>query len=270
MVGPPPRPLQKRVDARRDRSREWQAEQLRATGFACHSEIGAPVYAALIARGFRHNFAAAGAHLAAVAGPYNWQGCPRIAALMGRSTRTVQRARAVLERAGLIVSYCLMVGEQLDGMRAPLRRPQVVRDVTPLQTLPGLQLERVRLHVASKGLTPRRRPSSARPSAADRPRPPPAATSQELVSAAEVIAFAARLAEDAKGVPMRSAHGRAAAHQAQQRGDAPPVETTPPAAEIAHEAIDSATIDEWERVTAEMERELRARDGPTERGPPRR
>lgn len=233
-----------------------------------HADVGHAVYAALLARGWPHSIAKAGAHLAAVGGPYNWQGCPRIASLMGRSTRTVQRARAALELAGLVKSYCLDTGDQLEGMRAPVWRPQVVRDVTALQRLVVLQVERVQRHVATKGLTPRRRPPpSARPSAADRAPGQP----QELVTRAELVAFTAGLAEALKRPPVRSTHGGAAAGEADQSARLAPVQAAPPAklVGLAHEphvTMPAPELAEPERVTPERCRA--GRDSPTERGPP--
>lgn len=102
-------------------------------------------------RGYRLSEARWAAHAAAVAGAFNWQGNPRLASILQVSTRTAQRARARLERDGLIKSYLLSPGDQLEGQRAPVRRHQVVRDVERLQRAARRRLEwlnRGRAHAA--------------------------------------------------------------------------------------------------------------------------
>jgi hypothetical protein len=168
-------------------SREQQAEQHRRTGFVQRSELGHAVVAALLRRGYPHTVALVAGHLAAVASVYNWQGNTRIAELMRRSPRTVQRARARLEADKLIRSRLLLTGDYVAGQRRPVRHPQVVRDVRRLQ-----QLARMAWHSHRPNASTLRRKRHAAAS------PPPAVvvgTGGDRVSHAEIIAFAASLAK---------------------------------------------------------------------------
>ena len=119
-----------------EKSRAWQGAQQERTGFGAAPELGElghVLVALLLGRGYRLNEARWAAHAAAVPTGFNWQGNPRLAAILHVSTRTAQRARAKLEADGLIRSHLLSPGDQLEGQRAPVRRYQVVRDVERLQ-----------------------------------------------------------------------------------------------------------------------------------------
>jgi hypothetical protein len=90
--------------------------------------VGHAVVAELLERGYSREVAAYGGHLAS-AGRWNFQGNPRLASLVGRHLRSVQRYRALLEADGLLRSFCLEPGDMIDGQRAPVSRPQIVREV---------------------------------------------------------------------------------------------------------------------------------------------
>lgn len=226
-------------------SREWQRGQLRRTGFATpQAELGHAVVIALRELGYPLTFAAVAGQLAAVATAYNWQGCARIAAIVGRHKRTVQRARARLEADGLIRSELLLTGDMIDGQRSPVRHPQVVRDVSALQRL-------ARAREASRATTPPRK-GKRRPSVADMPAPAP-----EPMTADDLRALGDAHPEFA------AFFGEMAAAAAKKAPPKPP----PNAA-----TIKPGEIDAWERETAERERMLelereRVRGPP--RGPPR-
>ena len=241
------RALRGAVRAAKSRSREWQAEQIRRTGFATdRAELGHEVISAMRHRGYPLTVATVAGHLAAVGTGWNWQGNARIADLVGRSERTVQRARKRLEDDGLISSHLLLTGDMIDGQRSPVRHPQVVRDVSRLQ-----RLVQVRGAIrAAPHRKKRRRPSVAEIPTPERVEPVTADVHDDLAAAhPEFASYHAILA--------------AAARRGEQR-----VEKLPPNA--AH--VTPEEIDEWDRVTAEMERELhqRQRSPPTERGPPSR
>jgi len=118
------------------KARIAQQELMRASGFAGgNAELGHRVVYEMRAAGYSETVAQFAGHLCAVAGAWNFQGNWRIAKLMGRSLRTVQRARALLERDGLVHSHLLEPGDMIDGQRAPVLRHQVVRYVAPLQRM---------------------------------------------------------------------------------------------------------------------------------------
>jgi DNA-binding Lrp family transcriptional regulator len=236
------------LDGATRRSREWQAEQILQTGFATEqAAIGHEVIGVLRRRGYPLTVAIVAGHLAAVGTGYNWQGNARIGEVVGRSERTVQRARARLEEDGLIASYLLLTGDKVDGQRAPVRHPQVVRDVSQLQRLARQRLMRANPSAQRPPRTSKRR----RPSAAERTPP------QEPMTAADW----AKLGE---AHPEFSAWTRdmAAAGEKTTRPERPP----PNAANVTPEEIE-----EWERVTPELERKHEQRErAPPPRGPPRR
>jgi hypothetical protein len=206
----------------------------------------------LLELGYTPTIAQVGGHLAAVSTAYNWQGNARIAAIVGRCKRTVQRARARLELDGLIRSELLLTGDMIQGQRAPVRHPQVVRDVSPLQ-----RLARVRRSELAPGRRKRRR---AGPSAAE---VSPVPAKQEAVSAEQFARWAAEHPEFASYFGTMAE----AAAKREQRKPPPNVPAEIPPAEI----------DAWERETARREQELRRRQElerereplPPERGPPR-
>ena len=228
-------------------SREWQREQLRRTGFATpQAELGHAIAWALREAGYPLTVAQIGAQLGAVGTAYNFQGNARIGAIVGRHERTVQRARALFERHGLIRSELLEPGDMLDGMRAPVRRPQVVRDVSALQ-----RLARARDHARTES-PPRRGKATRRPSAADAPAPAPApATADELRALGDAHPeFAVFFGEMAQAAAAKRS---------------PPL--PPDAAKIEPGEIDAVERDIAERERMiELERE-RVRGPP--RGPPR-
>lgn len=164
----------------RQRSHEWQREQIKRTGFVQNSELGHSVYFALRRRGYPRIVALVGAHLAAVGTPYNWQGCARIAQIIGCSKRTVQRARAWLESDGLITSHLLLTGDRIEGQRAAVWHPQVIRFVARLQRFGAPRMRAPERR--------RRKASAAEVSHTDE------TTHEEPVSNAVMIAYAAELA----------------------------------------------------------------------------
>lgn len=119
-----------------DKAREAQRELLKTTGYAGgNAELGHRVAYELRCAGYAETVAQFAGHLCSIAGSWNFQGNHRIARLMGRSLRTVQRARALLEADGYLSSYLLEPGDMIDGQRSPVTRHQVVRDVSRLQRL---------------------------------------------------------------------------------------------------------------------------------------
>lgn len=233
------------VSRAQKQSREWQREQVRRTGYATpQAETGHAIAFALREAGYPITIALIGGQLGAVATAYNFIGNVRIGALVGRHERTVQRARARLEADGLIRSELLLTGDMIDGMRAPVRHPQVVRDVSALQ-----RLARAREHARTQQ-PPRK--GKRRPSAADAPAPAPApATPEELRAIGDAHPeFAVFFGDMAQAAAKRGA-------------PKPP----PDAATILPGEIDDAERDiaERERIL-KLERE-RVRAPP--RGPPR-
>lgn len=159
-----------------------------------HADVGRLVEQALLRRGWPHSFALVAGHLAAVGSAYNYQGCRRIAELMRRHPRTVQRARAALERRGLVRSYLLLTGQHVPGQR-PVRHPQVVRDVRKLQ-----QLARVGGSLERLGLSSSQRPKKSDGGSRTDPAPmQDVATPMDPELRASIIAFAASL--DPKAPP---------------------------------------------------------------------
>lgn len=233
---------------KRKRSLEWQAEQQRTTGFpGGEPEIGHAVRACLRRKGYGHTIADVGAHLAAVGTSWNWQGVTRIARWIGRSLRTVRRARARLEADGLIRSHLLLAGERIPEQQAPVWRPQVVRDVSLLQ-----RLVRTAAGGSQRGSPPResqRKPAAAsrpaRPSVAEPPPPPPP---PEIFEAA------------AGRVPWLADVLGSLAAAARRKPPPPPSAAPPPTPE---------EIDAWDCETECLERDLEedrrrrgGRDGP--------
>ncbi|HSE01056.1 MAG TPA: hypothetical protein VLB72_10020 [Burkholderiales bacterium] len=229
------------VDRAQQQSRAWQADQLRRTGYATpHPELGHAVTFALREAGYSVTFAHIGGQLAAVSTAYNWQGCARIAAIVGRHKRTVQRARARLEADGLLRSELLLTGDMIDGQRSPVRHPQVVRDVSALQRL-------ARARAAARSTQPARR-GKRRPSAAHAPQPSPAPAP---MTAAELRALG-------------EAHPEFAAFFGEMAAAAAKRQPPPPAAA----KIEPGEIDAAERDIAERERQLKL-ERERVRGPPR-
>lgn len=233
-------------------SREWQREQLRRTGFATpQPELGHAITWALREAGYPLTVAQIGAQLGAVGTPYNFQGNGRISGIVGRHLRTIQRARALLEADGLLRSELLEPGDMLDGMRAPVRRPQVVRDVSALQRLARAREQ------ARTDSPPRRGKATRRPSAADAPRDPSGITNAQPATAAELRALG-------EAHPEFAVFFGEMAQAAAKRGARP---LPPDAAKIEPGEIDAVERDIAERERMlELERE-RVRGPP--RGPPR-
>lgn len=139
----------KRKQTRAER-RAAQHELFMRTGFAGgNAELGHRVAYECRARGYSETVAQVAGHLAAVAGNFNFQGNYRIAQLLRRSVRTVQRARAFLEMMGLIKSCLLEAGQMVDGMKAPTLHAQVIRDVRALHRLAMVRSNR-QPHTRSK------------------------------------------------------------------------------------------------------------------------
>jgi hypothetical protein len=210
-----------------------------------HADVGHAIVDALQRRRYPHTVAAVAGHLGAVGTAYNWQGNTRIAELIHRSRRTVQRARARLEADGLIRSHLLLTGDLIEGQRSPVRHPQVVRDVSRLQRLAG-----------GRGAPLRQQPPA-------RQRKPSAAETPARVCAEQSRATAEELAELAEARPEFAAFFHELAEAARARAPRTPPSNCP-------REIDPREIDEWDRVTLELEREIahRCERDPPERGPP--
>jgi hypothetical protein len=201
-----------------DRARKRQRELLRTTGFAGgYAEQGHIVRFELARHGYLPSVANYAGHMCSVGGRFNFQGNWRLARLMGRSLRSAQRYRAILEADGLLTSHTLEAGEMVDGQRAPVSHPQVVRDLSALLAF-ALRAPRP---------PPHRRKSSPKrsgPSAAEVPPPPVDRMPKDELRART----AAWLAANPPWMPKRPA--------------AP--ERVPPGCSAE---IDPAEIDEWER-----------------------
>lgn len=123
-----------------------------------------------------------GAHLAAVQGPYNFQGNVRLSRWLGVSDRTVRRHRSILEAAGWIKSYLLLPGDKVIGQKWAVVRPRIVRDTSRLQRLANVRATMRYAPTPPRGSKPRR------PSAAEippEPAQPAAATADELDAIAQ-------------------------------------------------------------------------------------
>jgi hypothetical protein len=225
---------------------------MKRTGFATmQSELGHAIAFALREKGYKPTVAQIGGQLGAVATAYNFQGNTRIGVIIGRHERTVQRARALLEADGLLRSELLLTGDILDGMRAPVRHPQVVRDVSALQRL-AKSREQERKATPP---TPRRGKGQRRPSVADAPPAPPSAATPMTPEDFRAIGEA--------HPEFAWFHGEMAQAAATRTTPKPP----PGAATIDPTEIDAAERDIAEReLILERERQ-RVRAPP--RGPPR-
>jgi len=259
--------LEVMVQGAQQKSREWQRDQLRRTGFAtARPELGHSVVMTLRELGYSPTIAQVGGQLAAVQTEHNFQGNQRIAQVVGRAKRTVQRARARLEADGWIRSELLLTGELIDGMRAPVWHPQVIRDVGKLQRL-ALARE------ATRGTSPPRRGRKKRkgPSAAEYSQSP---VEHEPMTAAQFAAmgeahpeFAVHFATLAAAAAKRET--AAAAAEAASLLDVASKYTPPKRPPNAPEKIDPAEIDRWEEDTERMERGRAPPErAPPERGPP--
>lgn len=250
------------------KARIAQQELLKASGFAGgNAELGHRVAYEMRAAGYAETVAQFAGHLCAVAGSYNFQGNWRIAKLMGRSLRTVQRARALLERDGLLHSYLLLPGDMIDGQNSPVLRPQIVREVSVMQRM---------ARTSAPTLTPRRR--SRRGQAQTTPAPETRvepATAEQLEQVASIApdwlapiigaAAAGKRAADAGGprpaaeikdawVPDLSSHrGRISAAELdkhlEQTSRRRPIDEQPPAKPPSDRELDE--------LDAELERESR-------------
>jgi hypothetical protein len=237
-------------EARSESYKQRQIELLRTTGFAGeHAEAAHQIVDALLRRGFKHTVAEYAGHLAASGSIWNFVGNPKIARFMRRSERTMRRARAELEAAGLIKSWCLAPGDTVEGQRAPVWRPRVVRDVSPLHRMVNVRSSQRAFapHARSKpdgGVGSSSSPSGPAPASPARsavavvpePAPMTAADFEELAARATDPALIALL------------HDHAAASRrndnATARPAAPPVPPAPPVSRDAY--VDALELDELE------------------------
>lgn len=246
--------MQPILQAKRARSLERQAELQRTTGFAGgFSDVGHQVVHELQRRGVPHTYALFAGHLASVDGEFNFQGNNRIAQLMQRSPRTLRRARARLESDKLIASHLLLTGDMLEGQIAPVRRPQVVRDVRPLQRLATIRRGgpgRVAQPVERRPFKPHDRGSTPRAPTAVEVEPPTAELFDELAAKhGEYSGFLGLMAA------AQRQRGTSPPAPAQPRAPKPPPNAAPPP--------DPDELDELDReLAAETERLRRGRDGP--------
>ena len=216
-----------------DRRHKNQQDLKRMTGFpGGNAELGHQVLWALRQK-YSTTTARVAAHLAAITGAYNFQGNRRIAFWCGISDRTVRRARAELERDGLIASYLLLPGDMVLGQKAPVTRPQVVRDVAALQ-----RLARVRGAFREPRNTKKRR----EPSAAEVPAPSATPPTAEMFEAL------------AQRNPELSAHFLVMAEAARKKRP-PPTQVPPHAPPMTKEQID-AHEEEILRAERELFRKL--------------
>jgi hypothetical protein len=194
-------------------ARELQRELLRSTGYAGgNAELGHRVRYELRARGYSETVAQFAGHLCAIAGSWNFQGNWRISKLMRRSLRTIQRCRALLEADGLLCSYLLLPGDMVDGQRAPVTRPQIVRDVSALQRMANTRsAQRQQPHKRSKR------------SGAEAPPPEP----RKTVSASELERVAAQAPEWLAGIIGAAAAGKREAEAGGSRSAAEVVASVP-------------------------------------------
>jgi hypothetical protein len=132
--------------ARAKVSRERQLELRKRTGFAGDNhERAHEVEWLLLSMGYTRIEAKFAAALVATADEWNWQGMRRLSYWIGNvSMRTLRRARAKLERLGLLQSCLLLPGDMVPGQRAPVRQPMVVRNVTAIVALLGERVGRNR------------------------------------------------------------------------------------------------------------------------------
>lgn len=244
-----------------DESRAWQSAQRERTGFGAAPELGElghVLVTLLQRRGYRLNEARWAAHAAAVPTAFNWQGNPRLATILHVSTRTAQRARAKLEADGLIKSYLLSPGQQLEGQRAPVRRYQVVRDVERLQRAARRRLAWLQSGGRVAGERP---PQSGGPRGAPRPvisrkmeapahkgHAPggsPTTVAQAPPTAAELREIAARCAPELASLIGEIA-GAAERRETAASGGQPPREHAP-VPPGCPPTIDAAELDDLER-----------------------
>jgi hypothetical protein len=239
----------KQQKERRTKARQRQHEHLMRTGFVGKNpELGHRVAYELRCRGYHETVCVYAGHLASIGGAWNFQGNHRIAQLMRKSVRTIQRARALLELDKLVRSCLLEPGQMVDGQKCPVTRPQVVRDVSPLQ-----RLANVRTH---SRMQPHKR----------------SAKKHDNTTAAAVVAAvkgptADELAEIAADAPdfLRSIIAGAAAgkRELEEKQKAPepkrePMPDYPP-------AVEAEELDALDRELEQIEHELRAQppDKPT-------
>jgi hypothetical protein len=237
-------------------SRERQRELRRSTGFAGDAyERAHNVVWELLQRRLPHIACELGGHLVAANGDYNFQGNERLAAWMKKSSRTLRRARRILEDAGLIKSYLLMPGEMVPGQRSPVLRPQVVRDVRALVAL--VENERSaaqRVTTSKRGRRTRQDPSDrAGASVLKAPPVPPVRTAADFETLA-AMAISPEWSQYFTGIAA-----------GMRKESVPPVKreapTKPPA------PLSPQELDELEAETERLEDELRQRQQ-RERGPP--
>lgn len=152
------------IESRAVSAKAAQKKLKRQSGFpGGKAEVGHAVAYEMRLRGYPRTAAALAAHLAAVSGPWNFQGNRRLAYWIGVSERSIRRARALLEADGWIKSNLLLPGDMVLGQRAPVVRPQVVRDVSKLQRLASV---RTAMRAPHKRSAEPRKPSAAETPAA--------------------------------------------------------------------------------------------------------
>lgn len=215
-----------------NRARKRQRELLRTTGFAGgYAEQGHIVRYELARLGYLPSVADYAGHMCSVGGRFNFQGNARLSRLMGRSLRSAQRYRAILEADGLLSSHTLEAGDMIDGQRAPVSRAQVVRDLSGLQALAIGAPQRKPPHRRNRG-TPKSSAAEVPPVEVEA-----RLTAQELE---------AGIARWMRANPLANAAPRT------PRPSSDPVRV-PPGCPVE---IDPAEIDQWDRDTESLERYL--------------
>ncbi len=242
-------------------SRQEQRERKRWTGHAGkNAELGHATMYAMRTRALRE--ARMCAHLVSLEMDFLFQSIPIVSVWCGQSPRTTRRARTKLEAEGLIVSRILHAGEMLPGMRAPVTRTVVVRDLRPLRAYVAklTAQQRMRRGKVDRGAGGRLNPSRRRPVSRDAAaaRTPAEVPVQAAPLSAEDWAEIAARSGDAHLVGV-AAHKRAIEQQKQHDANKRRTIFDEP------ERVPPTEVDAWEAVTEELE-ELSRRD--TVRVPP--
>jgi hypothetical protein len=245
------------LDAHSRRSKVRQEDNRASTGFAGErADLGHAVVWELRKRRYSASVAWFAGQLVSCGGIYNFQGNARIAKWGGFSERTAQRARAVLEADKLLTSYVLEAGQQVEGQRSPVRRPQVVRDI---RALLGLLPRRIREQRPMR--RDRKSPGGSAP-LAPTSRAPASTVLPSAFSAPDVTPATAELFNElARKHPEFSRYFVGMAAAASKKPPQPPVH--------APAEIDPKEVDAWESDTERLERlDEPFADEPAERPPP--
>lgn len=212
--------LSQELFSKRDRKKSGreQLDRKRRSGFPGHeAEAAHLVVWRLRRRGYSHSVAQLAGHLVSPGGDWNFQGNRRLASWIGRSERTVRRARAVLEADGWIRSHLLLPGDKVAGQRAAVVRPHVVRDVGRLQQLARIKGFRPATPSRDKRPGERAGPAPRSPSAAETT----PATADELAELARERPQFAAFFQGMAAAKQRAAKATAGENESHRRSEAP-------------------------------------------------